>query len=87
MKKLLISLNDFRHGGIPKCLHSLLKYIDYGKYRVDIICLNQDGPYKKEFGHLENCKLLQFNAFTRNICTFSSEIRQRSLLQRVAIIT
>ena len=87
MKKLLISLNDFRHGGIPKCLHSLLKYIDYGKYSVDIICLDQTGPYKKEFSLLENCKILQYNLFTRCICTFASEIKQKSLLKRVGIFT
>ena len=87
MKKLLISLNDFRHGGIPKCLHSLLKYIDYGKYSVDIICLDQTGPYKKEFSLLENCKILQYNLFTRCICTFASEIKQKSLLERVGIFT
>lgn len=87
MKKLLISLNDFRHGGIPKCLHSLLKYIDYGKYSVDIICLDQTGPYKKEFTLLENCKILQYNLFTRCICTFPSEIKQKSLLEIVGIFT
>ena len=87
MRKLLISLNDFRHGGIPKCLHSLLKYIDNERYHIDIICLDQDGPYKKEFNILDNCKVLQYNLFTRSICTFSSEIRQKSLLQRVEIVT
>ena len=87
MKKLLISLNDFRLGGIPRCLHSLLTYIDKEKYSVDIICLDQNGPYKKEIGHLENCHLLQYNQFTRSICTFSSEIGQKSLLQKAGIIT
>lgn len=87
MKKLLISLNDFRHGGIPKCLHSLLKYIDKEKYSVDIICLDQDGPYKKEFNNLENCKVLQYNLFTKCICTFSSEIKQKGLLEKVGIVT
>lgn len=87
MKKLLISLNDFKHGGIPKCLHSLLTYIDKEKYCVDIICLDQDGPYKKVFNNLENCKVLQYNLFTRCICTFTSEIKQKSLLERVGIVT
>lgn len=87
MKKILISLNDFRHGGIPRCLHSLLKYIDKGRYRVEIICLDQDGPYKKVFNELENCKVLQYNFFTRCICTFSSEIKQKGLFEKVGIVT
>ena len=87
MKKLLISLNDFKHGGIPKCLHSLLTYIDKDKYSIDIICLDQDGPYKNVFCIIDKCNVLRYNRFTRNVCTFSSEISRKNLLQRLTIVT
>ena len=87
MKKLLISLNNFRYGGIPKCLHSLLTYIDKDKYSIDIVCFDQDGPYYRDISILDNCKILKNSLFIKSVSTFSSEIGKKSLLQKVMIIT
>lgn len=89
MKKIIISLNDFRQGGIPRCLHSLLTLIDKDKYQVDIICLDLDGPYHQEIESLitsKGGKLLKYNSFVRNICTFSSTLKRKGVFDQIAIV-
>lgn len=56
MKKILVCIPDFKQGGIPRCLQSLLMKIDTTKYEVDLMCLYQQGPYK---GEMSNCLVLK----------------------------
>lgn len=54
--KILFCIADFKQGGIPRCLQSLLMNIDVGKYSVDVLCLSQRGPYN---GQMPNCRVLK----------------------------
>lgn len=89
MKRIIVSLNDFRQGGIPRCLHSLLTFIDKDKYTVDVICLDENGPYLTEISKViqeKNGRILRYSPFIRKICTFSSNLKEKSLFNRVATI-
>ena len=46
--KLLICISDFRQGGIPRCLQSLLTHIDTERVAVDVVCLSHEGPYSEQ---------------------------------------
>lgn len=46
MKRVLFCLSDFKQGGIPRCLQSLLEQLDTSFVKADVLCLYQDGPYK-----------------------------------------
>lgn len=89
MKRIIICLNDFKHGGIPRCLHSLLTFIDSDKYIVDVVCLDSEGPYLKEIEEIlkqKAGKIITFGTFFRYICTFSSNIKDKKIFDRIAII-
>lgn len=71
MKRILFIIRDFKQGGIPRCLQSLLSMIDSSKYIVDLLCLYQDGPYK---GTMQNCNVIpQIRSFA-HLLTFSKGI-------------
>lgn len=70
MTKILFIIRDFKQGGIPRCLQSLLKYID-NKYNVDLLCLEQDGPYN---GQMPNCKILNQDKIFYHLMKFGKNI-------------
>ena len=46
-KNVLFCIENYKHGGIPKALESLLASIDHNKLNIYLYCINQeDGPYK-----------------------------------------
>lgn len=46
--KILFCIENFKHGGIPKALESMLELMDQNRFEVHIFCINQEkGPYKK----------------------------------------
>ncbi len=46
-RKVLFCIENYRHGGIPKALESLLALMDEHRFDIDLFCINQeDGPYK-----------------------------------------
>ncbi len=51
MRKILFIIRDFKQGGIPRCLQSLLPCLDNERFDVDLLCLHQDGPYKRVFNN------------------------------------
>lgn len=55
MKRILFIIRDFKQGGIPRCLQSLLPMVDRDKYAIDLLCLYQEGPYKNA---MPNCNVL-----------------------------
>lgn len=71
MKKLIICIQDFKQGGIPRCLQSLLKEIDTSKYQVDLYCLNHEGPYQND---MPNCNILAEDRFIKALTVFSKNI-------------
>ena len=88
MKKILFILRDFKQGGIPRCLESLMYCIDLKGISIDVCCLHQDGPYKDK---LPNCTilpqdkallhLLSFSKGNKNIKTIFYKIIDRGLRQ------
>lgn len=71
MKRIIVCIPDFRQGGIPRCLQTLLAYIDTNRIHVDLICINHEGPYKKD---MPNCNILKENALLRRLTTFTNKI-------------
>lgn len=72
MKRLLVCIPDFRQGGIPRCLQSLLMNIDVTKYSVDLICLSQKGPYK---GEMPNCRVLKEDYMVSQLMVHTKKIK------------
>ncbi len=58
-KRVLFCIQDFKHGGIPKCLETLISLIDKDRFEVDIFCINQEGLYKEKLG--------QYSIFTQSL--------------------
>ena len=72
MRKILVCIPDFRQGGIPRCLQSLLMNIDVTKYSVDLICLSQKGPYK---GEMPNCRVLKEDYMVSQLMVHTKKIK------------
>ncbi|MEE1090067.1 MAG: glycosyltransferase [Paludibacteraceae bacterium] len=68
MKKVLICLRDFKQGGIPRCLQSLLMNIDEKKYSIDLVCLYPYGPYR---GEMMNCNVVREDRVVSGLLEFS----------------
>lgn len=58
MKKILIVITNFRHGGTNKSLENLLSVIDKDKYQIDVFGMEHYGPYQKM---LKNCTIIPKN--------------------------
>lgn len=47
--KILFCIENYKHGGIPKALESLLSLMDENRFDAELFCINQeDGPYKSK---------------------------------------
>lgn len=77
-KKVLICVRSFGQGGIPRCLQTLLEYIDTSRYSVDVLCLTNEGAYA---GEIHNCRIIDAGAFVRQLCVFSSHITRWNFYQ------
>lgn len=71
MKKILFIIRDFRQGGIPRCLQSLLSTLDETQYNIDLLCLHQDGPYKNS---MPNCQVLTQDKVLYRLLTFTKDV-------------
>ena len=71
MKKILFIIRDFRQGGIPRCMQSLLPFIDNRRFEVDLLCLHQDGPYE---GQMRNCHVIEQDAILYHLLSFSKDL-------------
>lgn len=60
-------IRDFRQGGVPRCLQSLLHVLDTKQYQVQLFCLHYDGPYKNK---MPNCEVLPEDWLIRSLMTF-----------------
>lgn len=78
MKRVLICLSDFRQGGIPRCLQTLLMNINTSRYDVDVICLSQKGPYK---GKIPNCRVLKEDYVISNLLVHTSKINKHNFIR------
>ena len=65
--KLLFSIRDFRQGGVPRCLQSLLQHLDTERYEVQLFVMHQDGPYR---GNMPNCTVLPEDKMVRSLLTY-----------------
>lgn len=83
MKKILISIRDFGQGGIPRCLQSLMEYIEKKEYIVDIICLSKTGPY---LDTIKCNKIIDCGTFIENLCFFSSNLNREPIFKRFQIL-
>lgn len=68
MKRVLICLRDFKQGGIPRCLQSLLMNIDEKKYSIDLVCLYPYGPYR---GEMKNCNVVEEDKVVSGLLEFT----------------
>lgn len=71
MKNILFIIRDFRQGGIPRCLQSLLALLDNTKYHCDLLCLHQDGPYKDA---MPNCNILPQDKTLYRLLAFTKDV-------------
>ena len=71
MNKILFIIRDFRQGGIPRCLQSLLSYLDRDDYCIDLLCLHQDGPYKNA---MPNCQILKQDPALYRLLAFTKDV-------------
>ena len=69
-KNLLFSIRDFKQGGVPRCLQSLLQYLDTDKYDVQLFVMHQEGPYR---GNMPNCMVLPEDKIVRPLLTYRSD--------------
>ena len=67
--KLLFSIRDFKQGGVPRCLQSLLQHLDTAQYDVQLFVMHQDGPYR---GNMPNCTVLPEDKVVRSLLTYRS---------------
>lgn len=72
MKRILFCIPDFKQGGIPRCLQSLLMNIDATKYSIDLMCLSQKGPYK---GEIPNCQILKEDYIVSQLMVHTKKIK------------
>lgn len=77
MKRILICIQDFKQGGIPRCLQTLLAYIDSSVYKVDLFCLRHEGDY---LGEIPNCKVLQEDYLLKYLMVFSTTITWKNFI-------
>ncbi len=66
-KRLLFCIRDFKQGGVPRCLQSLLQHLDVNQYDVKVYCMHQDGPYN---GNMPNCEVLSEDRIIRSLLTY-----------------
>ncbi len=71
MRKILFIIRDFKQGGIPRCLQSLLPCLDNERFDVDLLCLHQDGPYKNK---IKNCNIINQDRVLYHLLAFSKNV-------------
>ena len=75
MKKILFCIQDFKQGGIPRCLQSLLSYIDTSSYQIDVCGLRHEGDYLES---MPNCNILPSDYIVNNLMLFTKKITLRN---------
>lgn len=83
MKRILICIQDFKQGGIPRCLQTLLAHIDASAYKVDLFCLRHEGDY---LGEMPNCRVLPEDYLLKQLMVFSSNITWKNVIFNLASI-
>ncbi len=71
MKKILVCIQDFKQGGIPRCLQSLLCYYDTSRYDIDVFCLSHEGDYRDQ---MPNCTILTEDKIVKNLMVFTKRL-------------
>lgn len=77
MKRILICIQDFKQGGIPRCLQTLLAHIDTSVYKVDLFCLRHYGDY---LGEMPNCRVLPEDYLLKQLMVFSTNITWKNVI-------
>lgn len=70
--KVLFCIADFKQGGIPRCLQSLLMNVDVNRCSVDVLCLSQQGPYR---GQMPNCNVLKEDFIISQLMVHSKKVK------------
>lgn len=83
MKQVFICISDFRQGGIPRCLQTLLMHITRDKYKIDLLCLSKEGPYN---GEMPNCTVLKNDYIINQLMVHSKKISKKNFLQYLPAI-
>lgn len=71
MKRILFCIQDFKQGGIPRCLQSLLSHVDTTSYQIDLYGLRHEGDYLES---MPNCNLLSADYVVNNLMLFTTKI-------------
>lgn len=80
MKKILVIVTNFRHGGISKSLQNLSSIIDKEKYSIDVFAMEHYGPYKTM---LPNCNILNSDIWLESLVTNWNERRGIAKLRSI----
>ena len=76
MKKLLFIIRDFKQGGIPRALQSILQQIDTNKYHIDLFCMHQLGPYN---GNMQNCNVIKQDKLLYHLLQFRKDYKNNPI--------
>lgn len=83
MKHILICISDFRQGGIPRCLQTLLMNIDTTRYQIDLLCLDKRGTYN---GKMPNCNILPNDYIISQLMVHTKKITHKNLIHYLPAI-
>lgn len=83
MKRILICISDYRQGGIPRCLQTLLMNIDTSKCSIDLLCLSKDGPYN---GQMPNCNILDNDYIISQLMVHTKKITLKKFVKYLVSI-
>lgn len=81
--RLLFCLADFKQGGIPRCLQSLLMNLDNQKFDIDLICLYQKGPYKNA---MPNCHVFKEDYILSQLMVHTKKISSKKFISYLPAI-
>lgn len=76
MRKILFIIRDFKTGGIPRCMQTVLQFMNTSKYDVDLLCLHQEGPFKDV---MTNCRVLKQNRALYHLLQFRNDYKNNPL--------
>jgi len=82
-KKILICIQSFQHGGIPKALENWLLLMDRSRYEINLFCAMQEGTYKGFFA--SHWFLLPQNAMMWYFCVNYRELCGRRKYMALAV--
>ncbi len=83
MKRVLLIMPSFQHGGTVRVAMSFIELYDKKKYSVDIFCLQKIGELEKYF---KNCRILKSDIELATYISFSKIFKSLSFIDKFKAI-